>query len=486
MAKRKTATKKPGSRSRRTDSAPPRSARKDGWTNLLTGLGGAKDKRRSSTFERASRIGDKQLAALYSSNGIARRIVDLPADDTSRNWFEITNDEEDKAKQKLEDLSAQMQLNHADKMARLYGGAIVVMGIDDGQEMTEPVKEDQIQKVDYLTVFDRRDVTLQADQIEKDITTGIFGQPNEYTVISRFGGEPFKVHASRVLRFDGAPLAWTEQLKNAYWMDSVLEAAYEPVRQLGAVFDSSEFITEDFIQTVIKVKNLLDLIARGDDDFVKQRLNLMDMSRHVANTLLIDSEEEYTKHSSTVAGLALLLDRFMMAVSAATGIPVTLLMGRSPAGQNATGEADVRFYYDKIRSRQRNELAPIVKKLLRYIFKSKELGAKEPDSWSLAFNPLQEPTAEEEGQLYKATAEGDAIYIQNQVVDSLKIGEYRFAGDHFNFNPPTLDAKEFEEEEIEDPPALPPSFPAPGFPPPVPPPGIVPPADDVVPPAAAE
>ncbi len=240
-------------------------------------------------------------------------------------------------------------------------------------------------------------------------------------------------------------------------MDSVLEACYQHVRQLGAVYDSAEFIVEAFVQTVIKIKNLFAMIASGNDANLKRRLNWLDMSRHVANTELLDSEEDYAKHSSTVAGLSELIDRFMMAVSAPTGIPVTLLMGRSPAGQNATGEADVKFYYDNIRSSQRNEFAPAIEPLINYIIASAEITSK-PDTWSIEFNPLHEMTSTEQATLYKTTAEGDAIYILNQVLDPDVIGRYRFVGDHFNADPPSMDEDEFfaEPEEEEEPPPTPP------------------------------
>lgn len=463
---------------RRTDSAGGngKQSRRDGWSNVLTGLGGSKDKRKATTFKFTKRIPDDQLTAIYRANGFGRRVIDLIPNDMTRNWFKVTNDEDDEIKQKLEELGAQKALNHAMKMARLYGGSIVVMGIDDGRDLNKPIRTDKdgnpqnIKAVNYLTVFDRRDVTIQSTQIEKEIDSGRWGQPKQYRIMPRFRGEEVRVHASRVIRFDGADVPWREYESNAYWMDSVLEAVFEHIRQLGAVYDSAEFIVEAFVQTVIKIQNLFSMIAAGQDATLKKRLNWLDMTRHLANTELLDSNEEYQKHSSTVAGLAELIDRFMMAVSAATEIPVTLLMGRSPAGQNSTGESDIRFYYDGVRSRQRNEFAPAVEPLIDVIIASEDVKTK-PDSWSIVFNPLHEMTAKEEAELYKLTAEGDERYILNQVLDPDVIGKYRFVGDHFNATPPSMTEDEFmpeEKEEDEPPPQVPPPTP-PGAPPAVPP-----------------
>lgn len=471
------ATRRPAKKKARIDAVPRtggangKQHRKDGWANVLTGIGGRKDKRKATKFTHTAVIGDDQLTAMYRANGFGRRIVELIPDDMTRNWFKITNDDDDELKQKLEELGAQQKTNHAMKMARLYGGALLVMGINDGQTLDKPVKKDDegnyldVKSIDYLTVFDRRDITIQTTDIETDIKTGKWGQPRQYRILPRFDGQEVVVHASRVIRFDGADLPWREYEKNSYWADSVFEAVYEHVRQLGAVYDSSEFIIEAFVQTVLKIQNLFAMIASGNDATLKKRLNWLDMSRHLANTELLDTNEEYAKHSSTVAGLAELIDRFMMGVSAATGIPVTLLMGRSPAGQNATGEADVRFYYDNIRAKQRNEFAPAIEPLIEIMIASEQI-EETPETWSIVFNPLHEMSSREEAELYKMTAEGDQIYIMNQVVDPDVIGRYRFVGDHFNATPPAMSEDEFmpEEEEEEPPPETPPT-------PPVVPPG---------------
>jgi phage-related protein (TIGR01555 family) len=447
--KKAKAKKKQSSKPVRKHDSDGRYSRRDGWENSLSGKGGTKDPRTATRFGAGRIIKDTELSSLYRFNGVAKRIVNLPADDTTRNWFTITNDDEKEVSQKLEELKAQGRLNHALKMSRLYGGAIVIMGVNDGGKLEDPVNEDRIKSVDYLTVFERRDVTIQPTDIENDIDSGNFGEPSLYEVMPRFGSTPFKVHASRVLRFDGAELGWEEYESNGYWHDSVIQAAYEAVRQLGAVYDNSEFITEDFIQTVIKIKNIMQHMARDNGATLKERLELLALSRSIANAAIIDTEEEYEKHSSTVSGLEVLLDRFMMALSAATGIPVTLLMGRSPAGENATGEADVRFYYDTIRSSQRNDFRPKVEKLIEYIWASE--GLTEPETWAIEFRPLQEPSAKEESALYKETAEADALYITHQVLDPLVIGKYRFAGDRFNATPPSIDKEEFEEEEVPPP-----------------------------------
>jgi phage-related protein (TIGR01555 family) len=422
--------------------------REDGFVNALTGLGDPNfDKRKSTRFKAALRMNDRTLTAMYRSNGLTRRIMNLQPIEMTRNWFKITGDEEDKVLQKLETLGAQEAYTDGMIWARLYGGAVILMGLNDGNrrgQLWRPVREDKIKDVDYLKVFDKTDVEVVEGSVSTDPTDPLFGEPTKYKITPVTGGAAFTVHASRLIRFDGAKVPNRTLWEQDGWHDSVMMAIYEQIRQIGAVFDSSEFIVNEFIMTIVQIDNMLEMIMNGQDDLLKQRLNMLDLSKHVKNTLLMDAKEGFAKHSSTVTGLDTLLDRFMMLLSSVTGYPVTLLMGRSPAGQNATGESDFRMWYDKVRSGQRTELRPRLEPLIRYIFKS--LGG-EPETWSVEFNPLWEMTEKEHADVYKTNAEGDNVYVMNGTLGSDQVARYRFGGQQYNAAPPTVEQDDLDDQE---------------------------------------
>jgi phage-related protein (TIGR01555 family) len=443
--------------------------RKDGWTNAVTYLGDKnKDKRRRTSPKQFGRLPFDKLEALYRDHGIARRIIDLPADSMTREWFTLTEDKDDKVMQRLETLGAQDKITEAIKQARLYGGSLVLMGVDDGQfrtddddpDLTLPVKEDSIKSVNFLQVFAGvREVEVLTSSIDKSVTSDTCGEPLLYRINKILGGGSFDVHASRVIRFDGALVPRITKIENAGWHDSVFQAAYTQIRQVGTTYDSAEFIIQDFVTTIVKIQDLLNLIASGQEDLLKKRINYLDLSRHVANTVLLSSEEEFDRKSSTVAGLGDLLDRFMMALSSVTGIPVTLLMGRSPAGMNATGESDIRLWYDKVRSDQNNMLKPRLEKLIRYLFL--EDGGKEPEEWSITFNPLFQLTEKEKSELYKSTAEADAVYINANVLDPVEVAVSRFGGEEFNTGNIEIVDREKPEAPEDEPDPIPPVPPLP-------------------------
>jgi phage-related protein (TIGR01555 family) len=443
--------------------------RKDGWTNAVTALGDKnRDKRRRTKAKQFGRLDFETIEALYREHGIARRIIDLPADSMTREWMSLSGDDDDKVMQRMETLGAQDKVTEAIKQARQYGGSLILMGIDDGQfetndpdpDLAMPVNPDNIQAVNFLQVFAGvREVEILQSSIDTDPTSETFGEPLLYRINKILGGGSFDVHASRVLRFDGALVPRITKIENAGWHDSVFQAAYTQIRQVGTTYDSAEFIIQDFVTTIVKIQDLLNLIASGQEDLLKKRINYLDLSRHVANTVLLSSEEEFDRKSSTVAGLGDLLDRFMMALSSVTGIPVTLLMGRSPAGMNATGESDIRLWYDKVRSDQNNMLKPRLEKLIRYLFL--EDGAKEPEEWSITFNPLFQLTEKEKSELYKSTAEADAVYINANVLDPVEVAVSRFGGEEFDTGNIEIVEREKPEAPEDEPDPIPPGPPVP-------------------------
>ena len=64
--------------------------RLDGWANVATGLGrSARDKRLGATIQHPVPLSQQELTDLYTGDGIARRICNLPAEDQTRKWITL-------------------------------------------------------------------------------------------------------------------------------------------------------------------------------------------------------------------------------------------------------------------------------------------------------------------------------------------------------------------------------------------------------------
>jgi len=407
--------------------------RNDGWVNLFTGVGTSKDRRTASAFHHTILLTEQELLDLYRENGFARKIIDLPAGEMMRAGFEVTGDDEQEVNTRLDELKGAIEIKRLIRWGKLYGGAIMVIGLDDGLELDKPVNPSGIRNVIFLKVFDRWRVSWSTVDLCTDTNNPLYGQP-EYYWVSPASGTPFRIHESRTLKMEGADIPELARLNNGGWSDSVITGNYHQIRALGEVYDDIEGIVGDFEQGVLTIQNLQELIASGQEAVVKKRLELIDLSRHVLNTTLLDEREKYEKVTSTVTGLPDLMDRFGQALSAVACIPFTLLFGRSAAGLNATGENDVRQWYDNIAVEQVEQLRPQLERLVRYIMLAKDgaFGGRELPQWKIKFNPLWQQTDKEIADTRKTVAETDAIYITNSVVDPAEIAISRFGGEDYS------------------------------------------------------
>lgn len=427
----------------------------DGWTNVLTGLGQAsRDKKESGVFKICRTWYQSELDQLYRADGMARVIVDSVADEMIRQGWVVQGDEKDFISGKMDTLHVCSKIADLIKWARLYGGGIAILGIDDGQELIEPVNINNIRSINWIHTFDRYQASSANGMFEGNLNSPNYGFPDVYLVTDSRTGNVFYVHHSRVLRMDWQTLPPRFQNWNDGWGDPVFSSIYEELRNYSTLYSNMATMSYDFVTKILKVQNLAEAVASDGCNTLNQRINILNMAMGITNTAIIDSEESLEKHSTQLTGLAEMVDRFMLALSAVSGIPVSLLFGRAPAGLNATGESDVRNFYDKIKQYQEVKLKPLLERLVSYLYLSKEspLGGKEPDQWSIQFVPLWQNTQEQEANIRYLTAQTDAIYLDRGVLDASEVAVSRWGGDEYSTNTKIdIEAREngYDPNEIE-------------------------------------
>lgn len=410
----------------------------DGWMNVLTGLGiCGRDKKVGGTFRLTKIFNREELDMLYRSDGLMRLIVDIFANEMVRQGWVIEGDGESKIVNKLEELRINESVVNLIKWARLYGGAICIMGIADGLPLDQPVDESTLRDIQWLRVFDRYQAYSRDGTFESDLNSPNYGFPNVYTVNDNRTGAVFYVHYSRILRMDWNILPPRWQNFNQGWGDPLAQSIYDELRNYSTAFSNTATMMEDFVNSVLKIPNLSQILAsQCDNNPVMQRLNILNMTKSNMNTIILDAEESYEKLSTNVSGIADLIDRFMLSLSAVSRVPVSLLFGRSPAGLNATGDTDVRNFYDAVKQEQESKLRQCLEKLIRYIFISKDgpTNGVEPEDWSLQFVPLWQNTEEQDAIVRKIAAETDAIYIDRGVLTPEEVAISRFGGNKWSIN----------------------------------------------------
>lgn len=327
---------------------------------------------------------------------------------------------------------------------RAFGGAAILLGVDDGQNPVKPLNLDKIKSFNWLNVLTPRE--MHATRYYADPQKPNFGKPEIFrimttfsagTALSKMAPAPtessttvVEVHESRLILFPGTVVSKRHRQQMHGWGDSVLVRCLSVVADFQMAFASSAHLLADFAQAVFKIKGLSEMVAQGSDEAVITRARLIDMSRSAARAVLIDAEEEFERKQTPVAGLAELLDKFATRLAAAADMPVTLLMGESPGGLNATGESDIRFFYDRIKARQNKFLKPRLERVLKLIMLAKDgpTNGVEPEDWCIEFAPLWQMSEKEQAEVRKLQADVDKIEIDAGVVTSEEVAASRHGG----------------------------------------------------------
>lgn len=414
---------------------------KDGWMNLISSIGTSKDKRTHTTFDNPIYLDKSLLTAVWIGDGYGAKIVSAPADDMTREWITITNDDENKISNKLKDLDSPGAFNLALKWSRLFGGGVILMGIADGLDLVEPVNENKIKDIHYLRVYDRSQIDIRKHNYDLNPLSPTFGELETITIIPVYG-EQFVVHVSRCLIFKGIPVPNRETTDDVnYWGMSVLQQIWDQLRDFNSAFASVSTILQELIIGKYTLVGLAELMASGQEQLVRDRVNIIEMSKSVINAVLLDGDEKYERDAVSLGGIPETLYAFMMFLSGVSGIPVTRLFGRSAAGMNATGENDLMNYYDMIKSSQENKLQKQLQRLVDYI----NVNEKIVDP-TIKFKPLIQTTQKEEIDMRKTQADIDNMYMNTGVLLPEEIRDSRFSNG-YSFETNLLEEVWIESEE---------------------------------------
>jgi len=399
----------------------------DGWKNILTGLMGKMDKSKYTTYGAAPFLDDTMLAELYTGEGLARKIVKAPADDMTRKWITIEGEGEDAIEKELYRLDSQKHFNTALCWQRLYNGSLIIIGAMDSKDLTKPFVPKKGTRIAWLQPIERSRILISDSDFNDDLTSPDFGKIEIYNM---FVGPTYRqvlVHRSRVLEFFGEPApseTKSRDINLEYWGMSVIQYVWNILKACGSVIQNVENVLHEFIVGKYKLKGLEEKLAAGNEELVIKRVEIIQMFKSILNAILLDAEggEDYIRDSASVAGIADLLDRFMMFLSAVSEIPVTRLFGRSPAGMNATGDLDLRNYYDMVSSGQGQKLRKPIQRLIDILSDCYGTGRE----YIFEFNPLYEMTPDEKAEVEKKEAEADHIRIEDGVLYADEVREMRY------------------------------------------------------------
>jgi len=393
----------------------------DGLGRVVAGLGTDRDKRSYSVWADPRILTRQELENMYRGSWLAKKIVNAVADDMTREWLHCMFDGEELGttiEQAEKRFALKRKINEALRWSRLYGGATIIIGTRD-KDLAKPLDVKNVRQGDlrYLHVVDRWRLS-PAGSLNRDLESPNFGMPDSYVLAE----STVQVHHTRVLRFNGEKLPYFAWLRNAMWDDSVLQHVMDSLMNCDTTTQAIATMMFESNVDVVKSEGLADVLARKDGEAVlTKRFQVAALLKSFNRMLLLDGTESYEKKQNSFANLDKVIQQFMIDVSGAADIPMTRLFGTSATGMNATGDNDVRNYYDMVSAKQEAELRPQLEYLYEVLVRS-ELGHM-PDDFRFDFNPLWQLSEKDQADVEKARAERDEKYINLGVVSETLVAK---------------------------------------------------------------
>lgn len=323
---------------------------------------------------------------------------------------------------------------------RVFGGAVCILGVNDGQgDLTKPLDMSKVKSIDYLLPLEPREIFPVYGYT--DMFAENYGKPEIYRATPRTiwpgkdggtGTSMFEIHESRLLIFHGEKVSRYQQVyaQNGWGM-SIFVPMYRVLRDFNASWAAAGNIVTDFASAVYKFKDLWETLGGDDGAEFQSRLASMNLSRSTINATVIDAEDEFERSSTSVAGLSDLLNQFATRLAAACDMPLTLLFGTSPGGLNATGDSDVRFFYDRVAQYQKDRVLRPLKKLLELVMLS--TGDKKiPDKWDVDFRPLWQESAKDKASTMMSQSSADVAWITAGVLSAEEVAAGHWSTGKYN------------------------------------------------------
>lgn len=385
----------------------------DRLSDLVTGLGTSKAKSFGLTWG-ITEPTIEDLTNAYRSNWIARKIVDIPPSDMTREWREWQADE--KAIEALENeerrLDIRAKVARALVLARWAGGSALYVsdGTDSSQELN--IERVGLGGLRAIIPLSRFDLSWTDQDLNRDIAADDFGMPTTWR-LSVSNKQP-EIHPSRLILFQGNERPDKFRRWDP-WGDSVLIATDDSIKQAQA---SSQVVADLLMEAkvdIIKIPNLSDHLATTDGTSqLASRFQTAARVKSMAHALMLDGEEEWDTRQLSFANIPETLQMYLQLVSGAADIPVTRLLGQSPAGMNATGESDIRNYYDRIAADQEIGLRPRLERLDELLIRS-ALGRR-PSDVHFVFGPLWQMDEKEKAEVAEKHANAWSTLINTALL----------------------------------------------------------------------
>lgn len=393
--------------------------RADSWALVGDGFGAVMGRDRSRAARPYVEVLDySTLLALWRGDDMGSRIAEQPPRDALRSELIVDVGDPEVSRTvrgKLDDLQLVPRLLEGLIQERVFGGAATLLVVDDGRSLDLPIDTSRIASVRALVHLESQ--YLLPSRWDDDPLSPSFGKVLLWrTTPTGTGSIATDIHRDRLLIYPGIETTAQVRRERQGWGDSIFFRLWRTLQQWGAAVEGVGVLLGDKSK-ILKMRGLAELLGANDRSVVESRASALFDLLATYGIGIIDADESLDRFEASLTGVPDTLDRLTSRLAAAAGIPVTVLLGEAPAGLNATGDADVRNYYDRLAADRTSKIVPLVEKVTKLILLSKTGPTQgvEPPMWSASFAPLWQPTPSEQADIEAKQATTDKTLVESKI-----------------------------------------------------------------------
>lgn len=366
-----------------------------------------------------------------------RRPAEILAKEMTRKWLKIkaTGDDDSDAKEgKIATIEAEFRRLNVQNVIR------------KAAELDGYFGRAQIYLDTGFTLKDRTEIDKPLPLTKEKIPAGslrrltvvepIWTYPDKYNTTDPLSPEFYRpsswfvmgaeVHSSRLLTVIGRPMP--DMLKPAYAFGGL------SLSQMAKPYVDNWLRTRQSVSDLIHAFSVMVLatdmgqqLQGGANQKLGARIKLFNAYRDNKGTFVIDkASEDFKNVAAPISGLDALQAQSQEQMSAVTGIPLSILLGITPHGLNASNEGEIRTFYGWVEAQQESMLTPIVEHILK-VAQLSLFGEIDPEI-GFAWEPLWAMSKKDLADIEKTKAETDDLRL-NQGTISVHEARARIAKD---------------------------------------------------------
>jgi uncharacterized protein len=337
----------------------------DGLLNLINTAAQKRDVTNpfASFYQADALLSPAQCENIYISSWIAKKIIEIPMEYIFKNGFTFKIEDSEELTTRVIQLSENLGILDKVKLCemykRVYGGAVLFVK-NPHQDLMKEFDATACKVAPNSIEFVPMDLTYLAVTPHIDIVSGKYFEPK---TISMAG---LTAEASNCVIFRGIQVPKRRMPQFRYIGMSVFQNIFQAM-----IMD--DYISKGIANMVwrnnrwyYKIDGLSEMAKEGNEALALTRLAMVEDSMNILSAGIVDKNDEVQLISQSFSALPEIDRRSLERLSAASNIPATVLLGKSPDGMNATGDGDLENFYSYIEAEQ-CKIVPLMKQIFNVL-----------------------------------------------------------------------------------------------------------------------